>query len=169
MARNQTVSNLTSSTASLERTVRRTQRDPAKKASALHAAYAKEELGRIEKLRQIDQAHKQGAKQGAIAQAVNLSQAEVSRILKRISVAPRMLDRSPREVILEWAAGELPHQAMLRELQSWHFSFARAAEPDNPLSVQTSGSWDQVTDAMRRGLIDYEDYDLLLDSVPGAK
>lgn len=130
----------------------------------LQAATAKEELGRIRKLRAINRVNERGMKQTEIANFVGLSQAEVSRILKRISIAPTMLDRCPREVILENVAGELSHDEMLDELAGWKFSFARDAEPDNPLSIRTVGAWEQVTQALYRGLIDYEDYDFLLAS-----
>ena len=132
----------------------------------LQVAYAREELARLNKLRAIYSANvKHGRSQTAIAKDAGLSQAEVSRIVKRVSIAPEMLYHSPREVILQFVAGDIEHRAMLEELAHWPYSFAQDAESENPLTVRTSGSWEQVTDAMHRNLIDYDDYDYLLERV----
>lgn len=132
----------------------------------LHIAYAREELARLNKLRAIYRAHVQeGKSQTAIAKDAGLSQAEVSRIVKRVGIAPHMLDVSPTEIVLQFVAGDIEHHDMMEKLTHWPYSFARDAEPENPLTVRTSGSWDEVTDAMHRGLVDYDDYDYLLECV----
>lgn len=140
--------------------------EPRRAANQLQVAYAREELARLNKLRAIYSANvKHGQSQTSIAKYAGLSQAEVSRIVKRVSIAPEMLNYSPREVILQFVAGEKEHQDMLEELARWTYSFAQDAEPENTLTVRTSGSWEQVTDALHRNLIDYDDYDYLLERV----
>lgn len=129
--------------------------------SRIQVAAAREELARLEKLRAIDQAAHIGRPQTAIAMEAGISQAEVSRIIKRIKFVPSMLERFPREVVLEAVAGQITHAKMMDELRNWDYSYARDAEPQNPLSVRTSGSWDQVTEAFHRGLIDSTDYEFL--------
>ncbi|WP_024819028.1 hypothetical protein [Arthrobacter sp. 31Y] len=131
----------------------------------LQIAYAQKELARLDHIRAVMSAHKDGASQTAIANDAGISQAEVSRILRRIEAVPGAVARSPREVILRHAAGQLDHTSMLTELVSWNYSFAQDAEPENPLSVRTSGSWEQVTDALHRGLLSDDDFDYLLEHV----
>lgn len=138
-----------------------TTRNSSREPNPLRAAYAKEELGRIEKLREISLAHQRGQSQTAIALEAGISQAEVSRSVKRVKLVPGMIERCPREVILEFVAGEISADQMLQELSQWNYSHAQDAEANNPLSVRTSGSWEQVSDAYNRGLIDYEDYEYL--------
>ncbi|MCM0616737.1 hypothetical protein HAV21_05870 [Paenarthrobacter sp. MSM-2-10-13] len=131
----------------------------------LQIAYAQKELARLDHIRAVMAAHKDGASQTAIANDAGISQAEVSRILRRVEAVPAAIARSPREVILRHAAGQLDHASMLTELVSWNYSFAQDAQPENPLSVRTSGSWEQVTDALHRGLLSDDDFDYLLEHV----
>lgn len=71
---------------------------------------------------------------------------------------PELLDRTPYEVICEYAAGETSWDDVVAELSDWPFTFAEDAEPDNPLTVRTVGSWDDVEMAVHRGLISDSEY-----------
>jgi hypothetical protein len=131
-------------------------------ANQLQVAYAEKELAQLRHLRAVVEASAHGTSQTAIALDAGISQAEVSRILRRVSLVPSMIENSPREIILRWVVGEETHASMMRKLETWDYSFARDVEPDNPLGSRSSGSWDQVTDALHRGFLSDSDYENLL-------
>lgn len=128
-------------------------------------SYAEKELARLHQIRAVVDASKAGNSQVSIAREAGISQAEVHRILRRVADAPEMLERSPHEVILDWVVERIGHESMMDELLHWPYSFSEEAEPNNPLTVRTSGTWDQVTGAVYRGLLSDDDYDHLLESV----
>lgn len=125
---------------------------------ALARVYAGRELNRIELLRSCKKAHEDGLKQEEIAQRLQISQAEVSRILRKIKNFPALLEVTPREIILDFHAEKILHTEMLQQLKVWQYTFSQDAEPDNPEGALTGGSWDDVVDAFHRDLIDMRDY-----------
>lgn len=131
----------------------------------LARTFANRELNRIDQLRACHEAHEQGLSQAEIARRLAISQPEVSRILKKIKTFPDLMDRTPREVILDFHAERISHEQMMRELTGWHYTFSEDAEPGNPEGALTSGDWDQVVDAVHRDLIDMADYETLLHIV----
>jgi transcriptional regulator with XRE-family HTH domain len=131
----------------------------------LARTYANRELNRIDLLRTCFEANEQGLAQAEIARRLAISQPEVSRILKKIKNFPELLARTPREVILDFHAGTIKHDEMMRQLMNWPYTFAEDAEPGNPEGALTSGDWDQVVDAVHRDLIDMADYEALLHTV----
>ncbi|WP_434614743.1 hypothetical protein [Arthrobacter sp. A5] len=52
-----------------------------------------------------------------------------------------MLKRTPREVILDFHAQRISHDAMMQQLKTWPYTFSAGAEPGNPLGALTGGSW----------------------------
>lgn len=131
----------------------------------LARTYANRELNRIDSLRVCFEANNKGLPQAEIARRLAISQPEVSRILKKIKNFPDLLDRTPREVILDFHAEKISHDQMMEELLNWRYSFADDAEPGNPEGALTSGDWDQIVDAVHRDLIDMADYEALLRHV----
>lgn len=131
----------------------------------LARTYANRELNRVDLLRSVARASAQGLKQGPIARQLRISQPEVSRILRKIQNFPELLNRTPREVILELHAEKITHDEMMRELLNWNYTFAQDAEPENPEGALTQGDWDQIVDAVHRDLIDVADYEELLRTV----
>jgi transcriptional regulator with XRE-family HTH domain len=131
----------------------------------LARTYANRELNRIDQLRACHEANELGISQGEIARRLVISQPEVSRILKKIRNFPELLERTPREVILDFHAERISHDQMMYELKNWHYTFAADAEPGNPEGALTSGDWDQIVDAVHRDLIDMADYEALLHTV----
>ncbi|POH72476.1 hypothetical protein [Arthrobacter glacialis] len=125
---------------------------------ALARVYAGRELNRIDLLRSCAAARVADLKQDEIAQRLQISQAEVSRILRKIRNFPELLEVTPREIILDFHAGRMRHGEMLQQLKDWQYTFSKDAEPDNPEGALTGGSWDDVVDAFHRDLIDMEDY-----------
>lgn len=131
----------------------------------LAQAFANRELNRIDLLRACARANDEGLSQQEIARRLAISQPEVSRILKKIKNFPDLLNRTPREVILDFHAERLSHEAMMKELIDWRYTLSEDAEPGNPEGALTGGDWDQIVDAVHRDLIDMADYEELLHRV----
>ncbi|WP_125612638.1 MarR family transcriptional regulator [Specibacter cremeus] len=127
--------------------------------------FADRELNRIDQLRVCSEARRQGLTQMEIARYLSISQPEVHRILRRIENFPALLDRTPREVILDFHAERIGHEEMMQTLKGWPYTFSSDAEPANPLGALTGGSWDDITDAVQRDLIDLEDYQEIVQAV----
>lgn len=127
--------------------------------------YADRELNRIELLRGCAAARDAGLYQEEIAQRLQISQAEVSRILRKIRNFPELLQVTPREVILDFHAGKIVHDLMLEKLKNWSYTFSEDAEPDNPEGARTGGSWDDIVEAFHRDLIDMKDYQEIRQTV----
>ncbi|WP_083955971.1 sugar-binding transcriptional regulator [Tersicoccus phoenicis] len=127
----------------------------------LARVHAQRELNRLDALRACSKARATGMTQVEIARSLGVSQPEVHRMLRKADSFPELIDRTPREVILDFHAGLLDHADMMAELKSWPFTFSGAAEPDNPLGPSTRGSWEDVVDAVHRDLLLVEDYEEL--------
>ena len=80
------------------------------------------------------------------------------RTVRLVALFPELLDRTPYEVICEYAAGETSWNDVVAELSDWPFTFAEDAQPGNPLSERTIGSWDDVSMAQHQGLISTAQY-----------
>lgn len=127
----------------------------------LARVFATRELNRIDQLRACAAAKDQGLTQSEIAHRLAISQPEVHRILRKVASFPELLERTPREVILDFHADKISHESMLDELKTWNYTFAADAQPDNPEGALTQGSWDDIVDAVHRDLIDVQDYEEL--------
>lgn len=138
------------------------------KANQLQIAYAVKELAYLRHLRAVVQESVAGTPQTKVAFDAGISQAEVSRILKRVKLVPGMIEECPRETILLGVIGEITHSEMMHRLEAWPYSFARDVEPENPLSERATGTWDQVTNALHRGLLSESDYEHLMERARSA-
>lgn len=127
----------------------------------LRAIPAEKELLQLKLLRAVGKATDENVPQRTIAVMLGVAQPEVSRILKKLRLNPAARDRSPREVMLEHAAGRISHEQMMNELRSWDYTFGHIA-PDDPIGESyVRGSWDQIeragellTDDDRRALFE---------------
>ncbi|HEX9229316.1 MAG TPA: hypothetical protein VF885_22180 [Arthrobacter sp.] len=128
----------------------------------LARVFAARELNRLDLLRTCAAAKEQGLTQAEIAHRLNISQPEVSRTLRKVQRFPELLERTPREVILDFHAGRIGHEVMLDELKTWKYTFSEDAEPGNPEGALTHGSWDDIVDAVHRDLLDLQDYEELV-------
>lgn len=133
--------------------------------SRLSHNYAVRELNRLEQLRLCEQARADGLTQSDIAHRLFISQPEVHRILRKIELFPDLLRRTPREVILDFHAQKIDHEQMMTELRSWPFTFSEIVEPNNPEGQVSLGSWDEMTDAFHKDLIDGSDYQTIKNAV----
>lgn len=124
----------------------------------LRAVPARNELARILKLRAVSDAVKAGWTQRKIAEEIGVEQPEVSRLAKAARLTPDVCERSPREVLLEYAAGMIDHAAMMNELEHWDYTFGQT---DPTGEVYLPGTWDQIERA--RDLLSDDDYQRLFN------
>lgn len=130
----------------------------------LRAVPARTELAKILKLRAVDAAVRAGWNQDRIATQIGVTQPEVSRLAKTARLTPEVCERSPREVLLEYAAGMIDHPAMINELTHWDYTFGHT---DPTGEVYLPGTWDQIERA--GDLISDTDYRHLLEATDAAR
>lgn len=134
----------------------------------LAQVFAIGELNRVDRLRACAKASESGLGQADIAMRLGVSQPEVHRMLRKIKNFPSLLRETPREVILQFHAEKINHEQMMQTLRLWPYTFGKSAEPENPESELMRGSWDDITDAFHRDLIDVGDYEELVQVVTSA-
>lgn len=110
----------------------------------LRAIPAEKELLQLKLLRAVGKATDDNVPQRTIALMLGVQQPEVSRILKKLRLNPTVRDRSPREVMLEHAAGRISHKQMMRELLNWDYTFGHIAQDDPIGESYVRGTWDQI-------------------------
>jgi len=116
------------------------------------------ELADVRLLRVLYRLADERVSQRDIARLVDVSQPEVSRRLKRRELRP--VDRGPREVILERAAGELTERQMLAELGDFALTHTRPGMDAALDGAATSGgSAKEVALAYRQGLLTEDEYE----------
>ena len=127
------------------------------------AAAAGAELADLHTLRVVHDSLANKIDQQEVAGWLKISQPMVSKIAKRARLNPHLLTRSPREVILERAAGKLGVDAMMAELRAWSFTFdsvvdADAAEPEwiEPGTIR------QIESAYREGMLSGDEYEAIV-------
>jgi hypothetical protein len=120
---------------------------------------AVQELEKTRLLRSVVNASRGGLSQREIADKLGVTQPVVQRMLVKAKHAPHSVDPSPREVILECAAGERTHADMMRELIGWKYTYGdfpgdQGAAPD----YFVPGTWNQVEAATTDDLLSLDDY-----------
>lgn len=127
----------------------------------LRAVSPREELSRLEKLRAVRAAAEAGWPQREIARRMGVTQPEVSRLVKTANLRPEVRERTPREVLLRHAVGEIDRETMMDELVHWEYTFGGPPDDDPASDSWVRGSWDQIERA--GDLLDDEDYQRLVD------
>lgn len=125
---------------------------------------AKDRLADRERTRLILGAVRSGVPQREISRRlINVSQATVNRIVARAEADPDLDRATPAEVIDQYAAGEIGEQQMMDTLLGWQYTFG-AVQTVNGVDTDayTSGDWDQVERAYYRGLLDDDQFSLLM-------
>ncbi|MCD5422488.1 hypothetical protein LRS71_23530 [Rhodococcus pyridinivorans] len=102
-----------------------------------------------------------GWPQREIARYVGVEQPEISRLLKRARLWPDVRERTPREVLLRYAVGEIDHRQMMNELEHWDYTFGGPPADDPAADVYVRGSWDQIERA--GDLLSDDDYQRLFE------
>ncbi len=126
----------------------------------LTAARAGKELADLRLLRAVVRAREQGRSQSAIAAKLGLTQPGVHKMLIRAGVTPEVGERTPWEVVLGYAAGEMTRDQMLDTLAGWAWTVTTfPGEDGNPMSEAIErGSWEDVGRAVRAGYLSEGDY-----------
>jgi hypothetical protein len=117
-------------------------------------AKAAEELAGLRLLREVIKASEAGMSEAEIAVALQVAQPVVHRVLRKANRDPSGLQRTTREVALEYAAGEITHEAMLSELSARDYTYGHVLEPHSPVSdAHVRGTWDEAVGAAYSRLI----------------
>jgi hypothetical protein len=128
-------------------------------ADPLTAARAAKELAEVRLLREALRAWEAGRPQVAIAEALGVSQAGVSKMLVRARLAPEVAGDTPWEVALCYAAGELSHEQMIETFTAWPWTHDRFLDAGSAWPEQyVRGSWQDVVRAADEGYISRGDY-----------
>lgn len=133
----------------------------------LRAVPARQELAEIYKLRAVHHAAQAGWTQQKIAALLGVEQPEVSRLLQRARLNPAALERTPREILLQHASGEITHDQMLTELRNWEYTYGTTPADDPIGEIYCPGTWDQIERA--GDLLTDDDYQRILDAVEARK
>lgn len=140
---------------------RPTARDP------LVVARAATELAARRRLSAAVVAAESGRTQRDIAAALNVSQPAVAQMLARARRWPQEWQRTPRQVALEYATGELTREQMRKEFVEWPWTHGHLDGPDGPdgewPEIYVRGSWDELHSAVGEGLIDHADYEYVFN------
>lgn len=128
----------------------------------LRAIPATKELFQRQVMRALSRAVAAGLTQREISTLVEVSQPEISRLLKKAAARPELLERGPRDVLLEHAANLIDHEQMMRELLDWPYTFGRFPDDDPMGETYLPGTWDQIERA--GDLLTDEDYRRLLEA-----
>lgn len=135
------------------------ERDLTDSMLAIMANAARRRLGRTEMYRLIQAGAEQEMSQRKIADAAEISQTEVVRILNRLRERPSLIDRSPSEVVNERLAGKITSQQMVDELLNWDYTFGKVPVVDGyELDAYDPGTWDEVESAYHRKLISENEF-----------
>lgn len=108
-----------------------------------------------------------GYPQRTVAAALDMSQSALSQQLKGLDEVseprPGFSGASPFEICQRYAIGKLNRAELIDELTRWPYAPSDATDGIDTLLVEPPGSWDEVEQARRRGFIDGEVYDEVLD------
>lgn len=143
-------------------TISAPERPPA--VDPLATARAAKELAEIRLLRVVVREHDNGRSQVAIADALGVSQAAISKMLVRARLTPEVQDETPWEVALRYAAGELTREQMLDAFAAWPWTFSTFLDLDQAWPEQfVRGSWEDVGRAVRAGYLSEQDYEVVFE------
>lgn len=134
----------------------------------LVAAKAAAELAQHRKLRAVFEAAEQGRTQREIAAILGVSQAAVNKMLVKAKHTRNLTTLTPREIALQYAAGEITREDLLETLTRFPHTQTRVLDPDNPLPEQiVPGTWGEPEMAALDGLISDEDLDIITARMAG--
>lgn len=131
--------------------------EPVRERARERAARAR--LNVIEEIRDVAALDAAGLPQRAIAAAIGTTQPRVGRILKNISIfvpSVEIAGGTPAEIILRTIVQHGDRQQMMRLLVEYPYTFGEDAP--YPAEGATSGTWDQVKDALFEGWITEDEF-----------
>ncbi|OOP62741.1 hypothetical protein BMF89_08375 [Arthrobacter sp. SRS-W-1-2016] len=139
-------------------------------------ALAREDLGRLDYLRALREAVQQGLPQRDIARALHITQSAISQALTKAesrgvkAIPEGFSGASPYEIAERYAAGDIDRSEMIRQLSAW--PYVKAPDHTEQLSMEWKailppdppGTFEEVGEALDKGLIDGDAYDIILDA-----
>lgn len=127
--------------------------------------FARRELDNISLLRETARMVVGGLSQEEVAEAMETSPERAKRLMNRASFLMEYdgIPVSPREIIYKAAVGEMTRGAMLDLLVRCPYTYSEDAEPSNPLSVRTEGSWDDLMMCYFHGLLSLNEMSTVID------
>ncbi|MFJ2619553.1 hypothetical protein [Glutamicibacter sp. NPDC087344] len=104
--------------------------------------------------------------QREMAALQGMSQPAVAKALQRAQAVPAVVGEfnsaSPYEVCQRYAAGFIDRAEVVRQLVAWPYKPTPWANEYGEYEESLDGTWEEVSDAARYGLIDYAIYDEVL-------
>lgn len=101
-----------------------------------------------------------------IAQALGVSQPNLSKTLKTAAATPPVVEgfsgASPYEIAERFAVGELTLSELVEQLLRWEYLPGQQTDGYDDLLFDVPGSWDDVSNARDDKLIDGQTYDFVL-------
>ena len=133
------------------------------------AAAGEQILAQLEQRRLIVRLIADGVTQVEVARLFGVSQPTMNgRLQTARQVAPvreGFSGASPGELCQRYAAGLMSRAQLVDELSRWDYPAVLKGDPWDDLVIRPEGSFNEVGRAFRRGLIDAELYDEILDAV----
>ncbi len=143
--------------------------DPGAVAAAVVRLQMLESIAQLEQRRLIVRLIADGVTQVEVARLFGVSQPTMNgRLQTARQVAPvreGFSGASPGELCQRYAAGLMSRAQLVDELSRWDYPAVLKGDPWDDLVIRPEGSFNEVGRAFRRGLIDAELYDEILDAV----
>lgn len=130
--------------------------------------FAEQQLAKLTMKREVAKMLEEGLSPDQLAHRLGLSMRETRRWVFATTAVmgpSGQIPVSPAEVVYEAAVGMRSRESMLKDLTHRKYTYARDAEPDNPLSARTIGTWDDLLVCLSQGLLTEDEYVQIQDAV----
>jgi DNA-binding MarR family transcriptional regulator len=127
---------------------------------------AQERLRHIDEMRDAFKLLADGCTQREVAEILDTTQPRVHRMLRALE-ARGTIERTPEEIILRARVGELGREELVEDLRRLTYTFAKVAPKGSDGVI--SGTWDQVRQAARSGLLTKDEFERVRDEVKPPK
>lgn len=130
-------------------------------------ARIRRDLSELDYSRNLQRLSLGGNSQTQIANWLGISQPSVSSALRnaeKVAMPPEGFSGvTPEEIIQRYAVGLINKTQLIDELVNYPYAKAPPTDGHDSLTVDPRGTWDEVGDAVRRGLIDDDIYELVFN------
>lgn len=130
-------------------------------------ARIRRDLSELDYSRNLQRLSLGGNSQTQIANWLGISQPSVSSALRnaeKVAMPPEGFSGvTPEEIIQRYAVGLINKAQLIDELVTYPYAKAPATDGHDSLTVDPPGTWDEVGDAVRHGLIDDDLYELVFN------
>lgn len=126
-------------------------------------------IGYLDYRRALRAIRDKGYSQQTIARALHISQPALSQQLKSLDEVsephPGFSGAGPLEICQRYAIGQLSRAEVVDQLVRWTYPPSDTTDGVNDILVEPPGSWNEVEQARRRGFIEGEVYDEILNRI----